>query len=215
VAERGKVVPMDSSRRIGAKDSLTRAKLLDAAEQLMLEEGYAAVTSRRVGREAGISSQLVHYYFLTMDDLFLEVFRRRAEEGFARFERAIEAKPTLRTIWNSLSDGPGSVFNLEFASLANHRKAIRAEMASYAERFRTMQLEAITSILAARGTLPAGITPEVVLVAMAGVAQLIALERALGVSGGHDRTLAFIEQYLDDPKHHAGTGARRRSPTKH
>ena len=187
------------ARRIGAKDSLTRAQLLDAAEQLMLEEGYAAVTSRRVGRKAGISSQLVHYYFGTMDDLFFEVFRRRAEEGFAQFEQAIDAQPTLRTIWSSLSAGPGSMFNLEFVALANHRKAIRAEMASYAERFRTMQLDAITSILAARGALPDGMTPEVVLVAMAGVAQLIALERALGVSGGHDPTLAFVEQYLDDP----------------
>ena len=46
--------------------------------------------------------------------------------------------------------GPGSKFNLEFVALANHRKAIRAEMASYAERFRSMQLDAITAILAAR-----------------------------------------------------------------
>jgi AcrR family transcriptional regulator len=189
---------MDTARRVGAKDSRTRAKLLDAAEKLMLEEGYAAVTSRRVGREAAISPQLVHYYFRTMDDLFLEVFRRRAEEGFAQFERAIAAQPTLRTIWKSLSAGPGSKFNLEFVALANHRKAIRAEMASYAERFRTMQLGAISSILAARGALPAGTTPEVVLVGLAGVAQLIALERALGVSGGHEAALAFVEQYLDD-----------------
>lgn len=188
-----------AARRMGAKDSLTRAKLLDAAEKLMLEEGYAAVSSRRVGREAAISSQLVHYYFRTMDDLFLEVFRRRAEEGFAQFEGAIAAQPTLRTIWNSLRAGPGSKFNLEFIALANHRKAIRAEMASYAERFRTMQLDAISSILAARGTLPAGMTPEVVLVALAGVAQLVALERALGVSGGHEPTLAFVERYLDAP----------------
>jgi AcrR family transcriptional regulator len=191
-------MPMEASRRIGAKDSLTRGKLLDAAEQLMLEAGYAAVTSRRVGREAGISSQLVHYYFRTMDDLFLEMFRRRAEEGFAHFEQAIAARPSLRTIWSSLSAGPGSVFNLEFAALANHRKAIRAEMASYAERFRTMQLSAVTSILAERGTLPGGITPEAVLVAMAGVSQLIAIERVLGVSGGHDEALALIEQYLDE-----------------
>ena len=189
---------MDASRRIGARDSLTRTKLLDAAEQLMLTEGYAAVTSRRVGQQAEISSQLVHYYFATMDDLFLEVFRRRADEGFVRFERALEARPSLRTVWSSLNDGSGSAFNLEFVALANHRKAIRAEVASYAERFRTMQLAAISSILAARGTLPGGLTPEVVLVAMAGVSQLVALERALGVSGGHEQALAFIEQHLDD-----------------
>ena len=189
---------METARRMGTKDSLTRAQLLDAAEALMLEEGYAAVTSRRVGRKAGISPQLVHYYFRTMDDLFLEVFRRRAEEGFAQFARALEAQPTLRTIWKSLSAGPGSAFNLEFVALANHRKAIRAEMASYAERFRTMQLEAVSSILDGRGPLPGGITPEVVLVALAGVAQLVALERALGVGGGHEQALAFVERHLDD-----------------
>jgi AcrR family transcriptional regulator len=195
---------MDSARKMGAKDSQTRTKLLDAAEQLMLAEGYASVTSRRVGQQAGISSQLVHYYFRTMDDLFLEVFRRRADEGFARFERAIEARPTLRTIWSSLNDGSGSVFNLEFAALANHRKAIRAEVASYAERYRAMQIAAVSSILATRETpfstretRPAGLTPDVVLVALAGVAQLIALERGLGMSGGHEQTLALIEEYLD------------------
>ena len=32
-----------SPRRIGASDSKTRSQLLDAAEQLLLEEGYAAV----------------------------------------------------------------------------------------------------------------------------------------------------------------------------
>ncbi len=188
---------MDSSRRIGGKDSHTRAKLLDAAEQLLLEEGYAAVTSRRVGRKAGLKSQLVHYYFATMDDLFLEVFRRRADDGLARFERALQSKPTLRTIWSSLNDGSGSSFNLEFVALANHRKAIRAEIASYAERFRAMQLAAIDSILGA-SALPNGITPTTILVAMAGISQIVALERALGVSGGHREALAFIEQHLGD-----------------
>jgi TetR/AcrR family transcriptional regulator len=192
------VALMDSSRRVGSKDSATRAQLLDAAEQLMLEEGYAAVTSRRVGRTAAISPQLVHYYFRTMDDLFLEVFRRRAEEGFARFQGAIEAEPSLRTIWRSMSDGRGSAFNVEFAALANHRKAIRAEMASYAERFRSMQLEAIEAVLATRDPLPGDLTPDVVLVAMVGVSQLVSIERALGVSGGHEPTLALIERFVDD-----------------
>src|SRR3984893_8602238 len=72
---------MTSARRIGAPDAKNRGLLLDAAEQLMLEEGYAAVTSRRLANKAGLKPQLVHYYFRTMEELFLEVFRRRAEEG--------------------------------------------------------------------------------------------------------------------------------------
>ena len=71
------------ARRIGAPDAKNRGLLLDAAEQLMLEEGYAAVTSRRLASKAGLKPQLVHYYFRTMEDLFLEVFRRRAEEGLS------------------------------------------------------------------------------------------------------------------------------------
>ena len=72
---------MASARRIGAPDAKNRGVLLDAAEELLLQEGYAAVTSRRVADAAGLKPQLVHYYFRTMEDLFLEVFRRRAEEG--------------------------------------------------------------------------------------------------------------------------------------
>ena len=72
---------MGSARRIGAPDAKNRGVLIDAAEKLLLEEGYAAVTSRRVAEKAGLKPQLVHYYFRTMEELFLAVFRRMAEAG--------------------------------------------------------------------------------------------------------------------------------------
>ena len=139
------VTAVPSPRRIGAADSKTRAQLLDAAELLLLEEGYAAVTSRRVAARAGLKPQLVHYYFRTMDDLFLEVFRRRAEENVARVERAMAADGSLRALWQLNADLRGATFNIEFVALANHRKAIRTEIARYAERFRAAQLEALTA----------------------------------------------------------------------
>src|SRR5206468_95194 len=70
-------VGMASDRRIGAPDAKNRGVLLDAAEELMLEDGYAAVTSRRVAERAGLKPQLVHYYFRTMDEMFIEVFREQ------------------------------------------------------------------------------------------------------------------------------------------
>ncbi len=80
---------MTSARRIGAPDAKNRGVLLDTAEQLMIEEGYAAVTSRRVASEAGLKPQLVHYYFRTMEELFLELFRRRAEAGLRAQAQAL------------------------------------------------------------------------------------------------------------------------------
>ena len=53
-AWQGVGVEASSSRRIGAPDSKTRALLVDAAEALLLDEGYAAVTSRRVAAKAGL-----------------------------------------------------------------------------------------------------------------------------------------------------------------
>src|SRR3954447_11200506 len=104
---------MVSPRRLGTEDSKTRGQLLDAAEQLLLEQGYAAVTSRRIAAKAGLKPQLVHYYFRTMDDLFLEVYRRRADEGLARFARTAASDAPLRALWDVSTDPLSAAFNIE------------------------------------------------------------------------------------------------------
>ena len=187
-----------STRRIGAKDSKTRARLLDAAEALLLEEGYAAVTSRRVAARAELKPQLVHYYFRAMDDLFIEVFRRRAEQDLPRFEQAIAEDGSLRNLWRLNADPRGARFTIEFMALANHRKAIRAEIARYAERFRAAQLEAVTRALAARGVDEDRLPPIAALLLMTGLSQVMALEGAIGVTDGHDATLAYVERAICD-----------------
>ena len=188
---------MTTARRLGATDARSRTLLLDAAEQVLLAEGYAAVTSRRVAAAAGLKPQLVHYYFRTMDDLFLEVFRRRADEQLRRFADAVRADRSLRSVWAFTSDPRGAAFTVEFAALSNHRKAIRAELAAWAERFRSAQLDAIRAILLERGVDPVRWPPMVVLMALTGTAQLLALDTALGVTGGHEQTAAFVMDALD------------------
>jgi TetR/AcrR family transcriptional regulator len=191
----------------------TRTRLLDAAERLLLREGYAAVTSRRVAAEAGVTAQLVHYHFGSMDDLYLEVYRRRAEEGFERLRTAMEVHPSLRTVWRFGVDRFGPAFSLEFVALANHRKAIRDEIARTAERFRNLQLEAITTILRDRGVSTEVYPPIVVLLAMNGMSQAIAIEEALGITSGHDQMLRFVEGWIDEAERElaAPAGLGRRS----
>src|SRR6478672_1134389 len=88
-----------ATRRLGAPDAKNRTVLLDAAEELMREEGYAAVTSRRVAEKAGLKPQLVHYYFRTMDELFLELFRRRADEGLEAQAQVLQSRQPLWALW--------------------------------------------------------------------------------------------------------------------
>ena len=149
-SERGHV-HLSPTRRIGTETSKTRAALLEAAERLMLEEGYAAVTSRRVAAEAGLKPQLVHYYFRTMDDLFLALFRQRAGQSLEGQARALASEQPLWALWELSRDPRGTALTMEFTAMANHRKAIRAEIAASAERYRAEQLRGIRELFARYG----------------------------------------------------------------
>jgi TetR/AcrR family transcriptional regulator len=193
-----------SPRRLGAPDAKNRTVLLDAAEQLMLEAGYAAVSARRVAARAGLKHQLVHYYFATMDDLLLAVFRRRAEEGLERQAQALASEQPLRALWQYSTDAAGTALTMEFVGLANHRKTIRAEIARYAERFRAGQLEAMPGLLERYELSPGLCPPAVLTVLLTSVSRMVVMEQALGMSIGHAETLAFVERHLrqleGDPK---------------
>jgi AcrR family transcriptional regulator len=187
---------MGSPRRIGAPDAKNRAVLLDAAEQMILEEGYAAVTSRRVAEKAGLKPQLVHYYFRTMEDLFLEVFRRMAEAGFEVLTTALASPQPLWALWRFSTQPEATRLTMEFMGLANHRKALRAEIVYYAERFREEQNKAIVGALRSYGIDTTDVPPVVWTVFATSVSQGLVMERALGMSTGHAETFEFCERWI-------------------
>lgn len=187
---------MGSARRIGAPDAKNRVVLLDAAEQLMIAEGYAAVTSRRVAEQAGLKPQLVHYYFRTMDDLFLEVFRRRAEQGLEAQALALDTPQPLWALWRFGIDPSATRLTMEIMGLANHRKALRAEIGHYAERFREEQTKAMTAALHRYGIDATEVPPIVWTFFATSVSRVMVMEQALGMSAGHAEVLAFCEDWL-------------------
>ena len=186
-----------TARRIGAETSKTRAALLDAAEKLMLEEGYAAVTSRRLAARAGLKPQLVHYYFRTMDDLFLALFRRRADQGLERQARALSSSQPLWSLWELSRDPRGTALTMEFTALANHRKAIRTELSDSAERYRAGLLDGFRSVLAGYDIDQHDFPPLVCAVLMTSISTFLVIEEAmLGMSTGHEETVAFVEDLI-------------------
>ena len=133
---------MPARRRRPNDDSATRTAFLDAAEAVMLEEGYAAVSSRRIASRAGLPNA-IHYYFETMDDLFVELFRRGAARSLERQEEVLASAQPLWAFWDLLLDRSNGDLNTEFIALANHRKAIRSEIAESSRTFRRGQLDAL------------------------------------------------------------------------
>jgi AcrR family transcriptional regulator len=180
-------------RRGTAGDPTTRNALLDAAQQLMLEEGYAAVTTRRVAALAGLNSAMVFYYFDSLDGLFVALFERGAEQSFERLQQALSSPQPLWGFWDLIHDRSGSALTMEFIALANHRKAIRAEIADYSRRFRKAQLEVLTDVLEGYGVDPVRWPASSVILILSGISRFLLIEEAFDLDIGHAETIAMVE----------------------
>ncbi|MFG1935316.1 TetR/AcrR family transcriptional regulator [Mycobacterium sp. NPDC048908] len=186
--------PADEQPRIGRE--ATREALIEATAQIMLEEGYAAATSRRVAAKAGVKPALVHYYFPSMDDLFVAVLRDKAEHNLQRQREAIADAQPLHALWLLNSATDAQLFT-EFLAMANHRKAIRSEISAYAMRFRDLEEGVVTLALKARGVDLEQFPPVVMSMIMGGLARMVMHEQGLGITHGHEEATAFIERCLD------------------
>lgn len=68
-----------------------RERILDVAEELFAKNGYEAVATRAVAKQAGANAAMIHYYFNSKRRLFDAVFARRAavlnQERMVAFDR--------------------------------------------------------------------------------------------------------------------------------
>jgi len=188
---------MAAPRKPKQPDTGARHRLIEATAKLMRDEGYAAATSRRVAAEAGVKQALVYYYFPTMDDLFVEVLRAGADASLERMRTALTADNPLRALWAINSDSGRTALNTEFMALANHRKAIRTELRTYAERVRDIEAAAVAVALRARGIDVQEYPPVAVSMLIAQTARSLCNEDAVGVTLGHDELRGLVDRLLD------------------
>jgi AcrR family transcriptional regulator len=58
----------------------TEQIILEAAEKLFLEKGFALTSTTEIAKEAGCNQAMVHYYFRTKDKLFNIIFENKMHE---------------------------------------------------------------------------------------------------------------------------------------
>ncbi|MEU6201229.1 TetR/AcrR family transcriptional regulator [Streptomyces sp. NPDC047061] len=184
---------MSAARPGSGSASATRGALLDAAAQLMLEEGYAAVTTRRVAARADANPALVYYYFGTVDELFLALFRRGAEANLRRLEDLRQSAHPLRALWELSSEPHSAALTVEFIALAHHRPAVRAELSAYFVRFRRLQGDILEATLVHRpSTAP---SPAALAVLISGLSRVLVMDDALGLTSGHAEVRELIDGF--------------------
>jgi AcrR family transcriptional regulator len=82
---------------VNGADLSTRAKMLDAAVQCIVEEGFYRSSSNRIAARAGVSWGVIQHYFGTREKLLLEVVRESADE-------LVTWLPTLTVAGDSTED---------------------------------------------------------------------------------------------------------------
>lgn len=181
------------ARRIGAESSATRALILEAAEQVMVEDGYAATSTRRVAARAGLKPSLVHYYFPTTDDLLIAVYLRAAEWANAELEKALADPEPLLALWRYTADTTRTALSLELMAMATHREVLRTAMSEHAGHTHRMQLAVIERALGDRA---AEIPPVVLATLISALGRSLVLEGGLDISAGHAEAAAWFEDWL-------------------
>lgn len=187
---------MPATRAAKDKDAGTRRRLIEATAQVIRDEGYAAATTRRIAAEAGVRSALVYYYFDTLDDLFVAVLPQRRRRRAGPDARGDRRRRPLRALWLLNSDSRLTGLNTEFMALANHRKAIGAELKAYSERVRDIETTAMAMVLRAHGVDTDEFPPVVMSMLLTQSARSLCNEEAVGVTQGHAEFRAFVDRML-------------------
>ena len=188
---------MAAKKRTRQSPDVTRGQILDATERLMAAEGYAAVTTRRVAAEIGLTAALVHYYYAATEDLLIAAYRRAVTRHEENIKKALGAEYPLHTLWKLLTDSSHIAVGLEFAALANHRKNIRKEIARRDEHKRRFQVRNLSRLISSADAASMSCSPTCAVMLMEGMSRSFVMDKNFGLTYAHAEARKFIEQLID------------------
>jgi len=183
---------------MGPVNSATWSLLLDGAEIILREEGYASLTSRRIAERVGIKQQLTYYYFRTMDELMVAAFRRLSKRELARLQSALSSDFPLHEFWSVCSNAGDARLISEFMALAHRSEGVKREVVDFIERSRRMHTRAIAKSIknARKKSGIAALSPVALAFLTTSSALALTRESALGIRSAHREILDLVKQGL-------------------
>jgi TetR/AcrR family transcriptional regulator, regulator of autoinduction and epiphytic fitness len=184
-------------KRIRRDPDTTRALILDTTERLMVEEGYAAVSTRRIALELGLNAATIHYYYPTTDDVFIALHHRMSERQLAELEKVLDCADPVRALWQFQSGWGRTALGVEFLALANHRKAIGDVLAASTNASRAAAAAAIERTVGQLSLGSVKVPPVALGTILVAVGRLLANEGRVGISSGHGEVRCLIDALID------------------
>jgi len=173
--------------------------LLDAAERLLADVGYAGVTTRRLAEEAGINHGLVHYYFGSNENLLVRALERFTGRLIARQRELYAADMPFAEKWRTAiryllsEDLSYEKVWFELQALAWNSPDVRARLARVNAEWRAVLTEAFEQPRRELGIeMPLDALVSLVMTFNLGVI----VERLGGIEAGHRELLDWIDQWI-------------------
>jgi TetR/AcrR family transcriptional regulator len=173
--------------------------LLDAAERLLIDVGYGAITTRRLAEEAGVNHGLVHYYFGSNENLLAQTLERftgrlivRQRELYAADAPFVEKWRTAMRYLVSEDLGYEKIW-MELQALAWNNPLLKERLMRVNRQWRAVLTEAFEEPHRSLGIeLPLPALVSLVMTFNLG----IIVERLGGIEAGHDELLHWIDGWL-------------------
>jgi AcrR family transcriptional regulator len=181
--------------------SAAREALLDAAEQLLVDVGYAKITTRRLAEEAGVNHGLVHYYFGSNENLLVQTLERFTDRLIARQRELYEAEGPFIEKWRTAmrylvsEDVTYEKVWAELQALAWNQPEIRERLAQVNAEWRAVLTDAFREPHRELGIeIPLEALVSLVMTFNIG----IMVERLGDIETGHRELLDWIDQWLSN-----------------
>ena len=82
------------------EETNTELAILKAAEELFLEQGFEQTTTKQIAQRAGCNQALLHYYYRTKDNLFVQIFEEKVKFIATHF---LDINSTAQTLEERIS----------------------------------------------------------------------------------------------------------------
>jgi AcrR family transcriptional regulator len=173
--------------------------LLDAAERLLVDVGYARITTRALAEEAGVNHGLVHYYFGSNENLLVRALERFTERLIDRQRELYAADMPFVEKWRTAmrylvsEDVTYEKVWLELQALGWNDPELRERLARVNAEWRAVLTEAFAEPhRELKIDMPLDGLVSLVMTFNIGVI----VERLGGIETGHEELLSWIDRWL-------------------
>ncbi|HEU4747959.1 MAG TPA: TetR/AcrR family transcriptional regulator [Gemmatimonadaceae bacterium] len=209
----------ETSPRVASSRGATEDRFLDAAERLLVEVGYSGITARRLAEEAGANHGLIHYYFGSMEELFLGVLERFTDRLIARQRAMYASDASYIEKWRAAmrfldDDRPYQKIWWELQAMAWNRPELRERVARVHGAWCDAMREAVATAVRRYDLDRTGLSADAWVTLIVALNEGIILERLSGIDRGHQALLTQIDKWLSMLERKSGGKVEKKTHLK-